>query len=103
MKRQQIDGVPKVRVVSATLLTGGQSFYQPSMALGSVWQLKLECGHTAYRPVRYVSDPTFRRGWRRRRASQDALPAPQSVRCSACFGEQSRKRALAKQPLFARN
>lgn len=52
------------------------------------WELRLECGHTVERPLRFPKQTGRpRRGWQimhRPRPTSEALPAPKRVRCDSC-------------------
>lgn len=78
------------QVISASMLSGGISILTSyEMPLGNVWELVLECGHTVYRPVRYINvnqSSVGRKKWSRRSA-EDALPAPSKAKCMKCKGE----------------
>lgn len=75
------------RVISASMLSGGTSILTPyELPLGNVWELVLDCGHTAYRPVRYINvsqSAVGRKKWGRRSAD-DARPAPKKIKCLKC-------------------
>lgn len=78
-------------VLESKLEYGGQSIFPPYLPLGCTWELKLECGHSVYRAVRFNKDNSryynsvrYKRGWWHRRNPEDALPAPKRVRCERC-------------------
>lgn len=90
---------PWRKVVEAIFERGaGKSIFRSELPLGNEWTLKLECGHGLQYAVRYVSEKDsvlagaahhrFGRGWHRRRAAEDALPAPARVRCPFCDREK---------------
>ena len=74
------------QVVSSNLETGGQSILRPGMPLGSAWELKLDCGHTATRRAYYkpLKKGQPRPTWFKRRNPDDVLPPPRRVRCRIC-------------------
>lgn len=77
------EGYEWVKVVEATLCyASGNSIFNPHLPLGNEWELKLEDGRIAMRPVRYKpaeKGKRYGRGWYRRRNADDALPAPKRV------------------------
>lgn len=72
--------LPQVKVIAVQLHSGGFSAMKPSMRLGNVWELTLECGCKVKRPCRYApSEKNKRRGWYNRRDAEDVLPPPKLV------------------------
>lgn len=74
---------PRRRVVDAlqSEATSGQLTNQRRSVRW--WELRLDCGHTVERPVRYSAERS--RGWRGgARSGADVLPAVKWARCEQC-------------------
>lgn len=77
---------PTLRKVTEARLRGGGSIFAPGLK-HHWWELRLECGHTVERRIRWRPIPNPRRGWAAQHAgvSLDRLPdAPKRVRCEDC-------------------
>jgi hypothetical protein len=48
------------------------------------WELRLVCGHTVERLVKYKVVPGLSRGGKSRRSETDIMPAPRRARCEFC-------------------
>ena len=74
-----------LRVVDEALLRGGGTVFAPFKF--HWWELRLECGHTVERRIRWRQVPNPSRGWaaQHRGVSLDRLPdPPRHARCEDC-------------------